>query len=349
MRSAHTIRRYASSHAVIRKACQLAAIVALVTVPLLVVRSPTTFWNVHFSDASLKENDSKITAICFAGAIGQLSEPRAQSNMRNYLADALNATVFMHIDLSFDKGAVSKEIFRPPTITDSEVRAMLRRTRTHTFQSKREESGKRTDFISSNCTNLDRSNSWRSRDWIIDSGLKTKQYFEHLKQCSRQIMDHEKARGKRYSWILLSRTDNFFLPSILEKPEEATVYVDIHGSGSKYEIKGRIMLLPREHLEQVTHFVDTLESLQCSPLNVSYCSRPDTPECLITWFFTVHFPGRIASLSHIGLRWIPSRMCGSWELCKAEARNMVTLCKRRNDTLPRECKYVDHMRDYYSV
>ena len=296
------------------------------------------------------EHESKL-ATCLVGTMSQLSQPQAQMNIRRYIVDALNSTLFLHFDTNEDANGNFKEIFPAATLSASEISAMLERTGVHKYEIKSYVQDTRSLYVASNCSGIDRKQAWSRRDWFIRSGILLSPLWHHIQGCAKLIKQHESERNQPFKWILLSVTQNRFLPMMLKTLNEDQVYIDVKfGENGTYEIPGRVVLMSRKHLESYANFLEEVRALDCSNLNISYCKRAFIPECLVTWFLTEYYPVDFSPLESVGFRWKLLRRCGSPQDCLEDAKHLITICSDPiTAKVLTECQFVKDLRGYHGL
>jgi len=294
------------------------------------------------SPALLAGHDtSSRVALCYIGALSILRNPTVQAHALEHLVNPLNATVFMHIDLSPDLNGLHKDLVRPAKLFDSELVTLHQRFQTASHHYSSAKIPPLSDF---KC----KGGSLLKISWFVEAARQMSPMFEHSQGCLSLVRAHEIQRGRPFEWIIFSRTDSLFLHArktsrLLEMPQKFS-FVDVTNSSDMFKIGGRVQVLSRERAEEYVRFVQNMKQRDCEDMASVKCKK-HCAECLLTKLWLEKDDVILKSSLEI-VPFSAWRACGTQADCTDVAKHIrKEFCQRTHQSHLYNCKA---LHKYYS-
>ena len=278
-------------------------------------------------------------AVCLYGGFNALAQSQAQVNLRKYILEPLNAPLFLDLDLRHDDE--TKHIFSRPAFFKEPLLGLATNINFRPLAKRREFSSE-DPGICSNITGLRR---FKKRiDQLIP-------HVKHMYNCPDLIEREENNSLQNFEWVWMAITDVLYFPSpeiqalVQMKHDTPIVWIDLISLEHGTEVGGRVGLFSRESLTIYMTLIERLKHAACTGgIDTSICIRPNTPECLLTWFWKSRNRVTVLSLQDL-VKWKLWRRCGSPKDCKDLVEWLKRVCKIRPQTTL--CRHARSSVAYY--
>lgn len=317
---------------------------ALTAVMLLVhAYSSTTTSNL---EGVIQRNGRGAVALCFAGSVSVLRQPTVRANIINFLARPLQASTFLHVGLKPDENGKHKRIFDMLPLHSRELEMIQEDLGVVSYAYQDVELD---DAASFKCKE---DNSTVEENWFVQYTVSHSAVVKHLNGCMRLVQRHEEKIDAKFEWVVLSRTDNLFLPhantlSLLDAPH-SKIFVDVTETESSFKISGRVLVMAREHVAGFLESFETLKNRPCGEFIIPNCTKK-CAECMITSYWLNQPNVELVPLHDI-IRHVPTRECGSQVDCFHIAKWIANdSCRNANATSKFSSQFCYKMRRYYGT